>query len=131
MLPARSRIPVGVSAASAQTRRPRLATAGLTRAVEIVVHPIIVWTAFSGLFGFWHIPAAYQWALRDEGVHTLEHLCFFVSALAFWTVVIEPSGRRRLGYGPTLLFVATTGKWATSIHVSRPLERGETHYNTP
>jgi cytochrome c oxidase assembly factor CtaG/cytochrome c2 len=86
----------------------RWSAAGLTRVFEALMHPLLVWTAFTGLFVFWHIPAAYAWALGDDRVHSVEHLCFFVSALAFWTIVIEPSGRRRLGYGATLLFVATT-----------------------
>jgi putative membrane protein len=69
--------------------------------------PLSIWICFCGLFVFWHIPGPYVWALRHEPVHVFEHLCFFVSAFAFWSVVIEPSGRRRLDYGATLLFVAT------------------------
>lgn len=81
---------------------------GATRAIAVLMHPLLVWTAFCGLFVFWHIPAAYTFAFRDERIHALEHLSFLLSALAFWTIVIEPSGRRRLGYGTSLLFVATT-----------------------
>jgi hypothetical protein len=39
-------------------------------------------------------------------IHTGEHLSFLITALMFWSIVIEPSGRRRLGYGATFLFVA-------------------------
>jgi cytochrome c oxidase assembly factor CtaG/cytochrome c2 len=81
---------------------------GLGRAVEALMHPLVVWVLFSGFFIFWHFPRPYQWALQDELVHDLEHISFFVSGLMFWSIVIEPSGRRRLGYGATLVFVMTT-----------------------
>jgi putative membrane protein len=73
----------------------------------VLTSPVSIWLWFSGLFVFWHIPGPYNWALRHEPVHVLEHLCFFVGAFAFWSVVIEPSGKRRLDYGATLMFVAT------------------------
>jgi putative membrane protein len=80
---------------------------GADRVFAVLTSPVSVWLWFCGLFAFWHIPGPYGWALRHEPVHVLEHLCFFVSAFAFWSLVIEPSGRRRLGYGATLMFVAT------------------------
>jgi cytochrome c2 len=58
---------------------------------------------------FWHLPGPYGWALASESVHALEHVCFFVTSLMFWSLVLEPFGRRRLDYGSTLLFVATFG----------------------
>jgi cytochrome c oxidase assembly factor CtaG/cytochrome c2 len=80
---------------------------GLRRTVNALMHPILVWLLFCGAFVVWHFPGPYQWALANEGVHTLEHLSFFVTALMFWSIVIEPSGRRRLNYGPTLVFIIT------------------------
>ncbi len=80
---------------------------GLTRGINGLMHPLIVWVLFCGVFIVWHFPGPYQWALHDETVHTFEHISYVVTALMFWTVVIEPSGRRRLDYGATLLFILT------------------------
>lgn len=80
---------------------------GLSALFAWLTSPLSVWLWFSALFVFWHLPVPYTWALRHEPVHVLEHLCFFVSASAFWSVAFEPSGRRRLDYGGRLLFVAT------------------------
>lgn len=80
----------------------------LGRGVGMLLHPIVVWALFSGIFTFWHLPGPYEWALRHQPIHILEHVTFFVSALMFWTVVIEPSGRRRLGFGGSLVFVGST-----------------------
>ncbi|MBX6322833.1 MAG: cytochrome c oxidase assembly protein [Rhodospirillaceae bacterium] len=81
---------------------------GLHRAVRAPLSPLVAWTLFSGVFLFWHIPGPYGWALRSETVHAAEHLSFLVSALAFWTIVIEPSGRRRLAHAATLVFIVAT-----------------------
>ena len=88
-------------------RFARFWSRGAHRFFALLNSPVSVWIWFCGLFVFWHLPGPYGWALRHEPAHVLEHLCFFVSAFAFWSVVIEPSGRRRLDYGATLMFVAT------------------------
>jgi cytochrome c oxidase assembly factor CtaG/cytochrome c2 len=80
---------------------------GLRVVIDALMHPAIVWILFCGAFLVWHFPGPYQAALRHQGLHTLEHLSFLVTALMFWSIVIEPSGRRRLGHGPTLVFVMT------------------------
>jgi cytochrome c oxidase assembly factor CtaG len=46
----------------------------------------------AGVLLGWHVPALYEAALRNAGVHNLEHLTFVLtSTLSWWTVV---SGRR-------------------------------------
>lgn len=71
--------------------------------------PLPVYVLSSLALWFWHLPAPYGWAMSNEVVHAAEHFCFLATALAFWSVVFEPYGRRRLTYGATLLFVATFG----------------------
>ncbi|WP_069625212.1 cytochrome c oxidase assembly protein [Methyloceanibacter marginalis] len=82
--------------------------AGLGRATQALMHPLVVFVLFSGSFAFWHLPGPYRAALHNDFIHALEHLSFFLTSLAFWTLVIEPSGRRRLSYGGGLVFVALT-----------------------
>jgi putative membrane protein len=82
---------------------------GLQRGVHALMSPFVVWLMCSTVLWFWHLPGPYDRALANEAVHTLEHCCFFITALMFWSLVIEPFGRRRLDYGSTLIFVATLG----------------------
>jgi putative membrane protein len=97
---------------------------------DALMHPLLVWTSFCGAFVFWHSPGPYQWALEDERVHIVEHLSFFLTSLAFWSIVLaRPGTRRRLGYGPTLLFVVSTAvlsglPGALMIFAPRPLYPG-------
>jgi putative membrane protein len=72
-----------------------------------LMRPAVVWVAASAALWFWHIPGPYDWALSNEAVHAFEHLCFFVTSLALWTLTIEPYGPRRLGYGAALILVGT------------------------
>jgi cytochrome c oxidase assembly factor CtaG len=86
------------------------AATGLRGAVHALMSPVIVWILCSAALWFWHLPGPYGWALANEFVHAVEHLCFFVTSLMFWSLVLEPVGRsRRLGYAGALLFVATFG----------------------
>ncbi len=82
---------------------------GLHGAVQRLMSPVVVWILCSVTLWFWHLPGPYGWALANESVHALEHSCFFVTALMFWTLAIEPFGRRRLSHGAGMLFVATIG----------------------
>ena len=82
---------------------------GLQRAVQTLMCPLIVWILCSAVLWFWHLPGPYGWALESASVHAFEHACFFLTSLMFWSLVLQPLGRRRMEYGKTLLFVATFG----------------------
>ena len=82
---------------------------GLRKAVHVVASPLMVWLLCTAFLCFWHIPAPYGWAVESEPVHALEHICFFAPSLMFWSLILEPLGRRRLSYGAAMLFVLTFG----------------------
>ena len=78
----------------------------LQRGVGLLMNPLSVWMLASATLWFWHLPGPYRWAAEHEGVHVLEHFLLFATSLMFWSVVIEPYGRRHSAYGLCLLFVA-------------------------
>lgn len=82
---------------------------GVQRGIRFLMRPMQVWVLSSFALWFWHLPGPYDWALDNAWVHTGEHLCFFASALTFWSLVLAPYGRRQLDYGASLLFVGTLG----------------------
>jgi putative membrane protein len=68
----------------------------------LLLHAAVLWG--------WHIPVMYEAALRNESVHVVQHLGFFVTAALFWWALIH--GRYgRLGYGIGVLYV-----FATAMH---------------
>lgn len=81
-----------------------------TRAVvRTVTNPGVAWTLHIGDLLFWHIPAPYGWTLESESIHALEHASFVGTAILFWWAVLQPTGRRRLSYGASVLYVSAAG----------------------
>src|SRR5262249_20152130 len=62
------------------------------------VERLPVWVglvAWGVAVGAWHVPAAYDYALSHEAVHSVEHLTFILAGLLVWTQLIDPGRRRR------------------------------------
>jgi putative membrane protein len=38
----------------------------------------------------WHVPAAFELALRSESWHEVEHLCFLATSFLFWWPIVQP-----------------------------------------
>lgn len=62
----------------------------LHRLFRLLTHPVFAWVAMNIIFLGWHIPVAYELALRSDAWHTLEHACFLVTGLLFWFPLIQP-----------------------------------------
>jgi cytochrome c oxidase assembly factor CtaG len=52
--------------------------------------PLFCWTTAMVALIAWHVPAAFELALRSDRWHDLEHACFFASSVLFWWPVIQP-----------------------------------------
>ncbi len=52
------------------------------------VSPVPAFLVFVGVMWFWHIPAFYQMALENEGIHIFEHLTFIGAALIGWWPIL-------------------------------------------
>ena len=57
---------------------------------DFFTHPAFGWFAMNISFLLWHVPAAYDLALRNNTIHELEHASFFIFALPFWWFVLQP-----------------------------------------
>jgi putative membrane protein len=74
----------------------------------VITNPPAVLAAHAIALWFWHFPRPYQAALANPIIHILEHGSFLGTALLFWWVTLHPSGRRRLGFGASILYVGIT-----------------------
>jgi putative membrane protein len=90
-------------------RRRRVMSAWLwltTPLVVFLLHGVALW--------IWHIPALFEWALRNEAVHAVQHLSFVGTAALFWWGMVH--GRYgRAGYGVGLLYVFLTAVHSTVL----------------
>ena len=69
---------------------PFLSWPALRRFGDALTHPVICWLAMAMSLCAWHVPAAFELALRSPGWHKFEHACFFGTALMFWWPVVRP-----------------------------------------
>jgi cytochrome c oxidase assembly factor CtaG len=82
----------------------------VNRAWHLLTIPLVAWLVHAVALWTWHVPVLFEAVLRNEWVHTLQHLSFLISALLFWWALIHgPQGA--MGYGAAVLYLFTT-----SIH---------------
>jgi cytochrome c oxidase assembly factor CtaG len=82
-----------------------------------LAHPAFAVILYVGAIWAWHVPAAYDAALRHSFVHVLEHLTFLLAGSLYWWHLLSPiRARMRLGglgpiayMGGTKLFVGALG----------------------
>ncbi len=88
----------------------------VTRRLHIVeqragylAHPAFAVILYAGFMWAWHIPAMYDAALRNSGVHAFEHLCFAAAGTLYWWHILSPiRSRMRLGgLGPVAYMTST------------------------
>jgi cytochrome c oxidase assembly factor CtaG len=69
---------------------PLLRLPTLRRLGRWLIAPLVAWIAMNMVLLSWHVPAAYDFALRHEHWHEFEHICFLTSSLAFWWCILHP-----------------------------------------
>ena len=77
------------------------------RSWSLITKPLSAWAIHAVALWAWHAPALFQATLRSDLVHTLQHICFFGSALLFWWAIMH-GPRGAVGYGAAALYVFTT-----------------------
>jgi cytochrome c oxidase assembly factor CtaG len=67
---------------------PRSRTgAGLWR---FFTDPVLATVVQAAALWLWHLPSLFDLALRSEAWHAAQHLAFFLSALLFWSAMLNP-----------------------------------------
>jgi putative membrane protein len=71
--------------------------------------PVFAIVLYVGVIWVWHVPGAYDAALRNGGVHVLEHLSFLVAGSLYWWHLLSPirSRMRLAGLGPVVYMAST------------------------
>jgi cytochrome c oxidase assembly factor CtaG len=85
------------------------AVSELERRAGPLAHPAFAVVLYVGVIWAWHVPAAYDLAVRDPAVHALEHLSFLLAGSLYWWHLLSPiRARMRLdGMGPVVYMVST------------------------
>jgi cytochrome c oxidase assembly factor CtaG len=96
--------------------RPLARSGAVRQLTHALRHPLLAAVLYVGGLYFWHLPALYDAALADPFVHVVEHAWFLVTALLFWSVVIDPVPfRGTLGYAARLPYLLIAGAAQNTI----------------
>lgn len=68
----------------------------LRRTLAFLLRPRVAVPLWIAVLVVWHVPAAYDAALRHPVVHRFEHLSFVVVGALVWTLLIDPARHGRL-----------------------------------
>jgi cytochrome c oxidase assembly factor CtaG len=81
----------------------------MSQAWHRLTGPVTATIVQAAALWLWHAPALFDLALASEGWHAVQHLCFIISALLFWTAMLAGSrGGRAGGPGLAALCLFTT-----------------------
>ena len=69
---------------------PLLSSPPCRRLFMRLAHPLTALVLFIVCNWFWHVPPVYELAVRSNGWHYLQHICFLGAALLFWYPVVRP-----------------------------------------
>jgi cytochrome c oxidase assembly factor CtaG len=80
------------------------------RSVERVLgNPLLAWFLMTATLWVWHIPALYDGALRNEGVHIFQHMTFLAAAAIFWWPIVTPVPEHRMHAVVGIAYLFTQG----------------------
>lgn len=73
--------------------QPRVTALVFKPLVLLAPHPMLAAVVHGAIIWAWHTPALYVLALENLWWHLFEHLCFLISAGAFWWAVLRSQHR--------------------------------------
>ena len=79
--------------------------------------PTIAWLLAVGAMWLWHLPALYNAALHNEGIHAVEHLSLLVTGTIFFWPIFTPLQSHRLSpiLGTVYIFTAMSANMILGI----------------
>ncbi len=75
---------------------PRFDLGRLDKVERVLGQPPVSWLLGVGTMLAWHIPALFNAALANDGLHIFQHLSFLVTGTIFWWPILGPLEDRHL-----------------------------------
>lgn len=57
---------------------------------KFLTYPLVCWILCAVALIAWHVPSAFELALRSDTWHEIEHACFLLTSILFWWPVVQP-----------------------------------------
>jgi putative membrane protein len=102
----------------------------LVRRLRVLAHPLVALPLWAADFCLWHLPAAFDAALRNTAVHDCQHALFFLCGTLLWAALLEPlPGPARFTAVWKLPYVL--GMWLVMLALSQVFLWSRHAYFTP
>jgi putative membrane protein len=89
---------------------PSLRWRPLARVIRAITRPVPALALYTTVLVLWHLPPAYELAMRAHGWHVVQHLSLMAGAGLAWWPVLSPSALApRVHYGAQILYVFAFG----------------------
>ena len=86
--------------------RRRLSAALRSAPVRTLCRPIVAWALFFGVLWGSHLTGLFDASLRSNGIHSLEHAAYLVTAVLFWMQIVgSDPAPRRLSHPARILYL--------------------------
>jgi len=70
---------------------PLLSARGVARIGRALVQPIAALAIPNAVLAAWHLPLLFDWAMREHGLHILQHLMLMGGGLLMWWPILSPA----------------------------------------
>ncbi len=85
--------------------KPLLQKPLIARLGRFLTLPLPALLVFNFVFAVYHVPALYDWTLRDETVHIIVHLLLMATAVITWSPILSPLREWRLALSFQVLYL--------------------------
>jgi putative membrane protein len=85
---------------------PLARSARVRTVLGTLLRPRIAFSLWAANLALWHVPSIYDAALRHEALHDFEHVCWMVTGVLVWTLLVDPGTHRRLSVGGRVALAA-------------------------
>jgi putative membrane protein len=88
-----------------QAARLHARAAGLRQATGSAAFALAAVASYAAVLWLWHLPVAYEAALRSDLLHAAEHTTVLGAGMLLWWVVVSSGRRSTFGYGLGIMVV--------------------------
>ena len=83
-------------------------TGFFSRAWQALISPVSAWLLFAASMWVWHASTLYEAALRNDTIHTLEHLSLILASMLFWWVLFRRTTADHIHDAMVIVYLFTT-----------------------
>jgi putative copper resistance protein D len=85
---------------------PLARNARVRELLGVLLRPRVAFGLWAANLAIWHIPYVYDAALEHQNLHDFEHVCWMLTGLLVWTLLVDPGSHRRLSIGGRVALAA-------------------------